>query len=263
MSPVRLTAVAQCRQPSWSSSTRKPSGMRDVSPSAGTLQTGQGAPAPPQLQACGPSQGRSGWFSQTQPVSATGGAFHRGLEARGVSAPTGVSTQIGRGRSASSDGSQPEPTAAGTLSSYCPNRTWPGGIGFTSVPLSYIQSQPRPMRKVDAGAKLQMAAAVFQEGHELRVDPLDVDPAVLHGRRGGGDLHQLARGGFRVGEGTFIGQVQLSAPLRTSGTSWPARTYSESPAEPTRMSYARSACSRVKLAAKSLPISAGPRRSRS
>ena len=29
------------------------------------LQAGQGAPAPPQLQARGPSHGLSGWFSQT------------------------------------------------------------------------------------------------------------------------------------------------------------------------------------------------------
>jgi hypothetical protein len=59
----------QCRQPSLSTSTRKPSGMRGTSPSPAALQAGQGAPAPPQLQARGPSQGRSGWFSQTQPRS--------------------------------------------------------------------------------------------------------------------------------------------------------------------------------------------------
>jgi hypothetical protein len=29
------------------------------------LQAGQGAPAPPQAQARGPSHGLSGWFSQT------------------------------------------------------------------------------------------------------------------------------------------------------------------------------------------------------
>jgi hypothetical protein len=34
------------------------------------LQAGQGSPAPPQSQPCGPSQGRLGWFSQTHPVSA-------------------------------------------------------------------------------------------------------------------------------------------------------------------------------------------------
>jgi len=34
------------------------------------LQAGQGMPAPPQSQPCGPSQGRRGWFSQTHPVSA-------------------------------------------------------------------------------------------------------------------------------------------------------------------------------------------------
>ncbi len=34
------------------------------------LQAGQGIPAPPQSQPCGPSQGRRRWFSQTHPVSA-------------------------------------------------------------------------------------------------------------------------------------------------------------------------------------------------
>ena len=34
------------------------------------LQAAQGIPAPPQSQAWEPSQGRRGWFSQTQPVSA-------------------------------------------------------------------------------------------------------------------------------------------------------------------------------------------------
>jgi hypothetical protein len=33
------------------------------------LHIGQGAPAPPQGQACGPSHGSVGWFSQIQPVS--------------------------------------------------------------------------------------------------------------------------------------------------------------------------------------------------
>ncbi len=38
---------------------------------------GEGAPAPQQSQACGPSPGRSGWFSQTQPRSSQTEALHR------------------------------------------------------------------------------------------------------------------------------------------------------------------------------------------
>jgi hypothetical protein len=37
---------------------------------------------------------------------------------------------------------------------------------------------------------------------EWPVDQLDMDAAVLHGLDGAGDLHQLAGGGFRIGEGT-------------------------------------------------------------
>lgn len=44
-------------------------GGSGISSGAAWLQTGQGSPAPPQPQAFGPSQGRSGWFSQTQWVS--------------------------------------------------------------------------------------------------------------------------------------------------------------------------------------------------
>ncbi|WP_167381170.1 hypothetical protein [Bradyrhizobium arachidis] len=45
-----------------------PSGSNGISSGPTLLQTGQGAPAPPQPQAFGPSHGRSGWFSQTQCV---------------------------------------------------------------------------------------------------------------------------------------------------------------------------------------------------
>ncbi|WFU75040.1 hypothetical protein [Bradyrhizobium sp. CB2312] len=48
-----------------------PSDSNGISLSAPTLlQTGQGAPAPPQPQAFEPSHVRSGWFSQTQCVPA-------------------------------------------------------------------------------------------------------------------------------------------------------------------------------------------------
>ena len=41
----------QCLQPSLSTSVLKPSGIRGAAPSSGTLQDGQGIPAPPQSQA--------------------------------------------------------------------------------------------------------------------------------------------------------------------------------------------------------------------
>ncbi|SFV19624.1 hypothetical protein SAMN05192541_1563 [Bradyrhizobium arachidis] len=49
----------QCRHPSLSRSTRNSSGICGTSPSPRTLHVGQGAPAPPQLHARGPSQGRT------------------------------------------------------------------------------------------------------------------------------------------------------------------------------------------------------------
>ena len=64
--PIRPT---QWRQPSLSTSILKPSGIRGVSPSSGMLHHGQGMPAAPHLQVCGPSHGRPGWVSQTQPQS--------------------------------------------------------------------------------------------------------------------------------------------------------------------------------------------------
>jgi len=45
-------------------SSRKSSGSPGIVTSD-ALQAGQGAPAPPQAQARGPSHGLSGWFSQT------------------------------------------------------------------------------------------------------------------------------------------------------------------------------------------------------
>lgn len=63
------TGLVQCRQPSLSKSIRKPRGRRGISLLVMTLQRGQGAPAPPQPQASGPSQGVAVWFSQTQPQS--------------------------------------------------------------------------------------------------------------------------------------------------------------------------------------------------
>jgi len=47
----------------------EPFGMRGGSLGVAALQRGHGAPAPPQVQAFGPCQGRTGCFSQTQPQS--------------------------------------------------------------------------------------------------------------------------------------------------------------------------------------------------
>jgi hypothetical protein len=50
-----------------SNSVLKPFGIRGSSSPA--LQRGQGAPAAPQVQACSPSQGLSGWLSHIHPQS--------------------------------------------------------------------------------------------------------------------------------------------------------------------------------------------------
>jgi hypothetical protein len=54
-----------CRQPSSSYSMREPVGGRGGWSRLLGLHFGQGIPAPPQLQACSPPHGVSGWFSQT------------------------------------------------------------------------------------------------------------------------------------------------------------------------------------------------------
>jgi len=52
-----------------------------------------------------------------------------------------------------------------------------------------VHLEPAPLLGVgDAIAELRVALAALQERDERRVDPLDVYPAILHGRRGGGDL---------------------------------------------------------------------------
>ena len=82
----------QCRQPSLSTSVLKAAGIRGGSPSAGTLRRGQGAPAAPQGQTHGPSHGRSGWVSQTQPVSSQISHF--------IVDPSAERDGLGRGRGA-------------------------------------------------------------------------------------------------------------------------------------------------------------------
>jgi hypothetical protein len=57
-------------------------------------------------------------------------------------------------------------------------------------------------REVETSFVLGGAAAQFVQ--ERLVDQLDMDAAVLHGLDGIGDLHQLPRGSFRIGEGTRL-----------------------------------------------------------
>jgi hypothetical protein len=69
---ARAGARCSARSPSVANhssrliSTTKPSGISGMASSSGRLQTGQGAPAAPQPQARGPSQGLSVWTSHTQ-----------------------------------------------------------------------------------------------------------------------------------------------------------------------------------------------------
>jgi hypothetical protein len=55
-------------------------GSRGSSWPSARLQLGQGMPAPPHTQACGPCQGLSGGFSQTQPQSSQRGQLVMNLE---------------------------------------------------------------------------------------------------------------------------------------------------------------------------------------
>jgi hypothetical protein len=63
----KLADLVQCRQPSLSNTVLKPSGIRGAASLSGWLHRPQRAPAAPQPQAWGPSQGVRMWSSQTQP----------------------------------------------------------------------------------------------------------------------------------------------------------------------------------------------------
>jgi hypothetical protein len=77
----------QWRQPFRSNVVLKPFGSRGAAPSRVWLHQGHGAPAPRHPQACSPSHGLSGWFSQTDPQASQTGQFH-GLPQSGLtSAP--------------------------------------------------------------------------------------------------------------------------------------------------------------------------------
>ena len=77
----------QWRQPFLPASVLKPLGIRGSLPCSVTLQPGHGIPAPPHGQACSPSQGLSGWFSQTQPLAP---ASHAGLGRRTMPFISGI-----------------------------------------------------------------------------------------------------------------------------------------------------------------------------
>src|ERR1700689_1998391 len=66
---LEFVGPVQWCQPSLSTSGLKPSGKRGHSPSS------EGAPAAPQPQALGPSQGREKCVSQTQPEPSQRGQF--------------------------------------------------------------------------------------------------------------------------------------------------------------------------------------------
>jgi hypothetical protein len=69
---------------------------------------------------------------------------------------------------------------------------------------AFMLRQPAALDRVSQpGAELPLAAR--QPDHERRVDPLDVDAAVLHGREVGCELEELARGRLRICIGSFCG----------------------------------------------------------
>ena len=57
---------------------------------------------------------------------------------------------------------------------------------------------------LDPGAEVVASAACHEE---RRVDPLDIDAAILHSLNIVRDLDQLARGEVRVGEGSLLNKL--------------------------------------------------------
>jgi hypothetical protein len=54
---------------------------------------------------------------------------------------------------------------------------------------------------------------------ERPIDQLDMDAAVLHRLDGISDLHQLARGGFRIGEGAGLDEFRHRVWMVSTGGS--------------------------------------------
>lgn len=78
---------------------------------------------------------------------------------------------------------------------------------------AFVQLEPSALDRVlDPCAELR--AAALQRVEEERIDSLDVDPAVLNGFDAGGELDELVRCGFRVGEGTIGGELHEPALAR-------------------------------------------------
>ncbi|MGY8684442.1 hypothetical protein Q2941_42835, partial [Bradyrhizobium sp. UFLA05-153] len=81
-----------------------------------------------------------------------------------------------------------------------------------------MQLEPTALdRPLDAGAEL--LAGGFELVEERRIDLLDTDASVLHGLDASGDLDELARCGFRVGVGTFGGELHKPALARLAACS--------------------------------------------
>ena len=77
-----------------------------------------------------------------------------------------------------------------------------------------MQLEPAALnRHLDPRAELLTTGLKCVE--ERRVDLLDMDAAVLDGFDAGGELDELARCGFRVGEGTFGGELAIRAGSHT------------------------------------------------
>jgi hypothetical protein len=60
-------------------------------------------------------------------------------------------------------------------------------------------------REVETGLVLGRAAEMLLQ--KRSVDQLDMDAAILHRLDGVGDFHQLARGGFWIGEGAGLDEL--------------------------------------------------------
>jgi hypothetical protein len=76
------------------------------------------------------------------------------------------------------------------------------GLGEFDVGPGLVLPEPAALdRNPEAGTIFGRASATLEQ--EWPVDFLNVNPAVLHGFDGVGNLQQLARGGLRIGIGGF------------------------------------------------------------
>jgi hypothetical protein len=95
------------------------------------------------------------------------------------------------------------------------SRSYPVGGEQLHIGAAVVKRQPAPVGGIgEAGAEL--AGAALQREQERRIDLLDVDAAVLDRLDAGGELDELACGGFGIGIAAGFGLLHASASLSRS-----------------------------------------------